>query len=164
MNKSKSILRKVCTALFLDFFVFMGTPVRGGEAALSTHCVYFRRDPQHGKGPAGAIHIYLENLGNQPLRVTEIKLNGKSVGVLVNEEMVEEPLKFREKYLEVRNREVMWYRIWPNPIPSKGVSQVILRLATLPKEPPVVGFVCDEPGRKGSALSVKVEFHIYFRL
>jgi hypothetical protein len=151
-RKSKGILRKAGMALFLVFLIF-GTVPLWGETPLSTHCAYFRPD---AVDYAGAIHIYLENSGNQPLEIKEMELNGKSVGILVNEEIVKEPLKFREKYLEVKNQEVMWYRIWPNPIPSKGVSQVIVRLATFPKKPPVVNFLYKEPEEKPSTLSMDV--------
>ena len=138
--------------LFLIFFVFAGHSLQG-ETSLSTHCAYFRYDEIDY---AGAIHIYLKNLSNQPVQVKGMRLNGKNVGLLVNEEIVKQPLKFRERYLEIKNREIMWYRIWPNPIPPRGVSQIIIRLAGFPKKPPVVDLLYYQKRGRVSILSVKV--------
>lgn len=91
------------------------------------HAAWYRPDPIEY---AGTIFIYLENSGANAVAVTGLSLDGQDVGkVWAADESFLEP-DVREQYLEVTNEQVMWYRVYPNPIPAHSVAEVILRLAS----------------------------------
>jgi hypothetical protein len=110
------------------FLVFISSAVYASNDYL--HSAYWRPD---GKGYiAGAIHIYLKNPTRSPLRIKEIKLDNNSIGLLVNEDIIKNPIEFRKRYIKVINKRVLWYRVCPNPIPSEGISEIIIRLVKKP--------------------------------
>ncbi|MDD5597451.1 MAG: hypothetical protein PHV82_05870 [Victivallaceae bacterium] len=82
---------------------------------------------------SGKIAIYLNNNGNSPLTISAVKLDGKDIGCLTTGEIISKPIEFRKKYLQIKNPEVLWYRVWPNPVPAKGICEVTIRLQDRPK-------------------------------
>ncbi len=77
---------------------------------------------------AGSIFVYLKNTTNAPLAITDIALDGKSIGkVWKTDESFLQP-DVRDQYIPVENDLVAWYRVYPNPVPAGGIAEVILRL------------------------------------
>ncbi len=66
---------------------------------------FFRRDYR----AAGGLHLFVQNKGDRPVRVTRILLDDKEI----------------EEWM--RSRRVIWWRVLPEPIPAEGVSEVYLR-------------------------------------
>ncbi len=100
------------------------TQALGASAVL--HAAWYRPDPIEY---AGTIFLYVHNSGDEPLAVSGLSLDGAEVGkVWLTDESFLGP-EVREQYLQVTNEHVMWYRVYPNPIPPHGVAEIILRLA-----------------------------------
>lgn len=77
---------------------------------------------------AGSMHLHLLNDTGAPLEVTNLLLDGDSVGrVWRSDESFIQP-EPRDQYLEVTNSQVAWYRVYPNPIPPGEVCEIIARL------------------------------------
>jgi hypothetical protein len=98
-------------------------------AKMETVCALWRPDAIEY---AGTVSIYLHNKTDKPQQIKSMSVNERDVGPLVTKEIIEKPLEFRKKYLDVKNTDVLWYRIWPNPVPAKGIAEVIVRLAQKP--------------------------------
>ncbi len=82
---------------------------------------------------AGNLFLYLRNPTASPATVTDIMLDGSSIGkVWLTAETFLGP-EVRDEYIEIQNDRLAWYRVYPNPIPAGGVSEVILRLAAAPE-------------------------------
>ncbi len=77
---------------------------------------------------AGSAFLYLRNPTPDPLTVSEITLNGRSIGkIWPTDESFLGP-EVRDQYVEIENDQLAWYRVFPNPIPPGGLGEVILRL------------------------------------
>ena len=98
---------------------------------------------------AGNIHVYLRNPSQEPLTVTSISMDGKTIGkIWLTDESFLGP-DVREEYIKVVNDQLAWYRVWPNPVPPGGVAEVILRLMPKACEAPrhelAFAFAAHEP-------------------
>lgn len=77
---------------------------------------------------AGNILLHIHNPTSQPLTVAEITLDGQSIGrIWTADESFLEP-GVRDEYIRIENDRLAWYRVFPNPIPPGGITEVILRL------------------------------------
>jgi len=88
-------------------------------------------------GYAGTLHMSVRNLGVAPLEITALRLNGRSVGsVWRSDESFTEP-DVRDRYLEISNEAVAWYRVFPNPVSPGGMTEIMIRLQPQACEEPI---------------------------
>jgi hypothetical protein len=66
---------------------------------------------------AGLVEVYLRNSGKEPVSVERLLVNGNDVT---------EPAE---------GSDVVWWRLRPNPIPTNGFGELLVRLREVPKEP-----------------------------
>jgi hypothetical protein len=103
---------------------------------LKVYDTYFHKDYV---AYTGTIHLYLYNATSKDVQVEDLLWQGKSVGPLFQGEWLKKKLsseqlvKEQRNYLKKRNNDILWYRVWPNPIPSKEIAEVLLRLAGKPQ-------------------------------
>lgn len=84
---------------------------------------------------AGSLHAYVRNATEEALTVTDVLLDGSTVGeIWAADESFVQP-QVREEYIAVANEEVAWYRVYPNPVPPGQVAEVIMRLTPEACEP-----------------------------
>ncbi|MGC9317346.1 MAG: hypothetical protein ACP5KN_04835 [Armatimonadota bacterium] len=77
---------------------------------------------------AGTIHAHVSNLTDAPLTVSGVLLDGESVGkVWLTDKSFVQP-DVRERYVQVANEQVAWYRVYPNPIAPGQIGEIIVRL------------------------------------
>jgi hypothetical protein len=122
---------------------------------LEVYDAYFHKDYVEY---TGTLHLYLRNQSSQEVSVDELLWQGKSVGPLFQGEWLEKKLssehlvKEQKNYLKKRNNDILWYRVWPNPIPAKEIAEVLIRLAKKPQNKKGILQV------KSSAGSIEVPF------
>ncbi len=97
--------------------------------AASLYSAYFRPD---AIDLAGSAHAYVLNTGDKPLRVLSITVDGKDVGPVFETGRNLLMPEFREKFIAVHNDDVLWYRVYPNPIPPGGIAEIIVRRTAPP--------------------------------
>jgi hypothetical protein len=129
---TRPIFVATCLALLLVFvattvFCAADTPQTAAsipsEAAL--YGAYYMPD---AIDYSGNVFVYLHNPTKQPLTVGQISLDGQSIGkIWAADESFLEP-DVRDRYVQVENERVAWYRVFPNPIPPGSISEIILRL------------------------------------
>ena len=101
------------------------TGVSAGPARPLVYSAYYQPD---AFDYAGQVALHLRNPSRRPLTVTRMDLDGESVGrIWPTDETFLEP-DVRDAYIEVANDQVAWYRVYPNPIPSRGMAEVVVRL------------------------------------
>lgn len=71
--------------------------------------------PKHFS-PSGAFHIYLQNPGDRDMSITGIELNGR---------------RLEELHQDLT---VVWWRVFPNPIPPGQTAQAIVRMKGPPPD------------------------------
>jgi hypothetical protein len=126
-----------------------------GATQLKVYDTYFHKDYVKY---TGTIHLYLHNTTSKDVQVKDLLWQGKSVGPLFQAEWIEKKLsserlvKEQRNYLKKRNNEVLWYRVWPNPIPKGEIAEVLVRLTKKPQSKKGILRV------KSSAGSVEVPF------
>ncbi|MGD9498645.1 MAG: hypothetical protein AB7Y46_20290, partial [Armatimonadota bacterium] len=79
-------------------------------------------------GYAGTIHAYLRNSTGAPREITQVELDGTVAGRVWRSDGSFTQPAVRDEYLQVENDEVTWYRVFPNPVPAGGVTEIIVRL------------------------------------
>jgi len=85
---------------------------------------------------AGNVFLYIRNLTSAPLTVTDITMDGRSIGkVWLTDESFLGP-DVRDEYIKVSNDNFAWYRVYPNPVPAGGIAEVILRMMPVAWEQP----------------------------
>ena len=144
--------RELIAVLVAALTLLAGSQAIGSGAVL--HAAWYRPDPIDY---AGSIFLYLHNPGDDALAVSGLSLDGEDVGKvwLAGESFISPEV--REQYLQVTNDQVMWYRVYPNPIPAHGVSEVILRLAPRETWPQASDVVVTFEGGDEIRASVPIE-------
>lgn len=98
--------------------------------AASLYSAYFRPD---AIDLAGSVHAYVLNTGDKPLRVLSVAVDGKDVGPVFETGANFLRPEFREKFIAVHNDDVLWYRVYPNPVPPGGIGEIIVRKTAQPE-------------------------------
>ncbi len=81
----------------------------------------------------GTIFVYVSNPTAAPLTITDITMDGASIGkIWLTDEAFLGP-EVRDEYVKIENDQLAWYRVYPNPVPPGAVTEVILRLASAPE-------------------------------
>ncbi|MBC7330294.1 hypothetical protein H5T88_08055 [bacterium] len=98
---------KKAISLFLLFLAMPSLP------SLRIDCSFYHPDPtfpyekfNEGFKPAGFLEIYVENRGNEPLRIEDLQLN----------------------------EEIVWWRLRPDPLPPKSFGEILIRLRNHPQK------------------------------
>jgi len=95
------------------------------QAASGLYAAWFAPDEI---GYAGTVHAYVRNSTDAPREITNLRLDGDAVGrVWLSDASFAEP-GVRDDYIRVEHAQVAWYRLFPNPIPPGGVTEIIVRL------------------------------------
>lgn len=78
---------------------------------------------------AGTIVAHLSNASKSPLNITDLLLDGESVGKVWPSDASFLDPAVRGEYVQVKNNLVAWYRAWPNPLPPGQLGEVVVRLS-----------------------------------
>ena len=129
--------------------------VPGAADASELHSAWFTPDEI---GYAGTVHAYVHNPTGAPREITDLRLDGTRVGRVWSSDASFTGPGVRDEYLQVANAEVAWYRVFPNPVPPGGVTEIIVRL-----QPEA----CDAPQRElaiefagGGTVSASMPFQV----
>lgn len=119
-----SRIRVVPVALVLVLMT-VGSCVGATQQTGTIYTAYCLPDPiEYG----GDVFVYLHNPTDEPLTVSEITLNGRSIGrIWRTDQSFLEP-EVRDQYIRIENDQLDWYRVYPNPVPPAHIGEVILRL------------------------------------
>lgn len=88
---------------------------------------------------SGVCRVYVLNPSRLAVRVARVEVLGESVGPIFETDNAWLKPEFRERYVEVHNPKVLWYRVFPNPISPGAICEIIVRLdkMTLPGSLPL---------------------------
>ena len=165
MLKLKSLLAIQATVLFGLLFMPLLCQADTGQEFLDL--AYWRGDHERAEmgwvkesglpaGGGGSLHVYLKNPSDQPLRVSRIKLMGEDIGTILTTDeagMVQAANLNRKKPIEIMpvHGNVIWYRVYPNPVEPGQPAQIIIRLRKKPAVPTVKVEVDLEGGKSVEA-------------
>ncbi|MDD3925447.1 MAG: hypothetical protein PHT33_02190 [bacterium] len=165
MIKLKSLL--IMQAAILIGLLFMPGLCRADTGKEFLDLAYWRGDHERAEmgwvkesglpvNCGGSLHVYLKNPSGRPLRVSRIKLMGEDIGTILTTDeagMTQAADMNKKKPLETMpaHGNVIWYRVYPNPVEPGQPAQIIIRLRKKPAVPTVKVKVDLEGGKSVEA-------------